>query len=74
MPVKKYIENDLKLKETDDEKFYYSEYDADALSKIIDTQRKMIEYQKRKIIKNMWQILIVIDDFADSPEFSRNSK
>ena len=22
----------------------------------------------------MWQILIVIDDFADSPEFSRNSK
>ena len=36
----KYIENDLKLKETDDEKFYYSEYDAIALSKIIETQKK----------------------------------
>ena len=46
------------------------EISTDALSKIIDTQRKMIEYQNKK----MWQILIVIDDFADSPEFSRNSK
>ena len=26
------------------------------------------------IKKKLWQILIVIDDFADSPEFSRNSK
>ena len=72
-PVKDYIEKDLKLKETDDEKFYYSEYDPEALSKIIDTQRKIIEYQKKKK-KKKWQILIVIDDFADSPEFSRNSK
>ena len=47
-PVKDYIEKDLKLKETDDEKFYYSEYDPEALSKIIDTQRKIIEYQKKK--------------------------
>ena len=74
LPVKKYIENDLKLKETDDEKFYFSEYDPEALSKIIDTQRKIIEYQKKENYKKLWQILIVIDDFADSPEFSRNSK
>ena len=39
-PVKDYIENDLKLKETDDEQFYYSEYDAVALSKIINTPQK----------------------------------
>ena len=74
MPVKKYIKNELKLEETDDEQFYFCEYDADALSKIIDTQRKMIEYQKKENYKKWWQILIVIDDFADSPEFSRNSK
>ena len=74
MPVKKYIENDLKLKETDDEKFYYSDYDSEALSKIIETQKSIIEYQKKENNKKRWQILIVIDDFADSPEFSRNSK
>ena len=73
-PVKDYIETDLKLKETDDEKIYYSEYDAVALNKIIETQKKIIEYKKKENYKKLWQILIVIDDFADSPEFSRNSK
>ena len=47
-PVKDYIENDLKLKETDDEQFYFSEYDAVALSKIINTQKQIIEYQKKR--------------------------
>ena len=51
-PVKNHIKNVLKLEETDNEQFYYSEYDPKALSQIIDTQRKMIDYQKRKIIKN----------------------
>ena len=36
----KYIENDLKLKETEDEQFYFSEYNSDALSNIIETQKK----------------------------------
>ena len=51
-PVKDYIENDLKLKETDDEQFYYSEYDAVALNKIIETHKKIIEYQKKRTIRN----------------------
>jgi hypothetical protein len=53
LPVKKYIENDLKLKETEDEQFYFSEYNSDALSNIIETQNKIIEYQKNKTIKNI---------------------
>ena len=51
LPVKKYIKNELKLEETDDEKFYFCEYNAEALSKIIDTQRKIIEYQKKQNYK-----------------------
>ena len=39
-PVKDYIENDLKLKETDEDKYYFSEYNAVALNKIIETQKK----------------------------------
>ena len=53
LPVKKYIKNELKLEETDDEKFYYNEYDPEALSKIIDTQRKIIEYQKNENYKKL---------------------
>jgi hypothetical protein len=73
-PVKEYIKNDLKLNETEEEQFYFSEYDAQALNNIIDTQRKIIEHQKKQNDKKLYQILIVIDDFADDPSFSRQSK
>ena len=73
-PVKDHIKNDLKLTETDEEKFYFSEYISEELEKIIDTQRKITEYQKKEDHKKLYQILIVIDDFADSTEFSRHSK
>jgi ABC-type dipeptide/oligopeptide/nickel transport system ATPase component len=73
-PVKDHIQNDLKLTETDKETFYFSEYMSEELEKIIDTQRKITEYQKKQEHKKLFQILIVIDDFADSPEFSRHSK
>ena len=33
LPVKKYIEEDLKAVETEDDKFYFSEYDPEALEK-----------------------------------------
>ena len=48
VPVKNHIKKELKLEETDEEKFYFSEYDPNALSKIIETQKKIIEYQKQK--------------------------
>ena len=41
----------------------------------MDTQKKIIEYQKKqKDTKHLFQILIIVDDFADDPSFSRNSK
>ena len=73
-PVKSHIEKDLKIRETDEEKLYFSEYNPEALENIIDTQKKVTEFQKKQDHKKLYQILIVIDDFADSPEFSRQSK
>ena len=49
-PVKTRIEKDLKIKETEKEPIYFSEYNSEALEKIIDTQRKITEYQKNKNI------------------------
>ncbi len=40
LAVKQYISNEMKLQETEDDKFYYDHYDADALEKIIYTQHK----------------------------------
>jgi hypothetical protein len=71
-PVKKYLEKEIKAK--DDEQFYFDHYDEDALSNIITTQRKIIEYQKKHNHNKLFSILIVVDDFADDVKFSRNSK
>jgi len=73
-PVKTYIEKDLKIRHTEEEPIYFSEYNPEALEHIISTQRKVTEYQKKENHKKLFQILIVIDDFADSVEFSRHSK
>jgi stress-induced morphogen len=74
LPVKKYIEDEMELKESDKEKFYFDHYDPDELQNIIDTQHKVIEYMKKKGHNKMYSILVVVDDFADDPRFSRHSK
>ena len=73
-PVKDYIEKEMGVKHTEEEPIYFSEYDPEALNKIISEQRKVSEHQKKENHKTLHQILIVIDDFADNPEFSRQSK
>ena len=73
-PVKHYIEEELKLKETPDDKFYYDHYDEAALENIINVQHKIITYMKAKGHTKLYQIIVVIDDFADEPAFTRQSK
>lgn len=59
----------------DDLPFYYDHYDEESLATIIKTHSRVGEFQKtEKDTKRLFQILIVIDDFADNPAFSRNSK
>jgi hypothetical protein len=45
-PVKKYIEHDMKAVETEEDKFYFSEYDPVSLDNIIETQHKITDYMK----------------------------
>ena len=74
IPVKKYIEKDLKLFESDDEQFYFDEFDPIALQSIIDTQHKIIKYQKQNNYTNLYQILIILDDVTDNAKIVRYSK
>jgi hypothetical protein len=74
VPVKHYIEKVMKVKDTKEEPIYFDHYDPVALETIINTQHKLAEYMKKQDHKKIYQILIVIDDFADSPQFTRQSK
>ena len=71
-PVKDMISKEIT--NNDDEQFYFDHYDEEALFNIINTQRKIIEYQKKHNHNKIFSILIVVDDFADDVKFSRNSK
>ena len=71
-PVKDYISKEIKPQ--DKERIYFDSYDPEALAHIIKTQHKVVDYMKEQKHKTIYQILIIIDDFADSPEFTRNSR
>ena len=62
------------INKSDDEEFYFDHYDEESLFNIINTQRKIIEYQKKHNHNKLFSILIVVDDFADDVKFSRYSK
>ena len=55
------------------EHIYYEEYDPVALKKIIETQHKLVDFQKQIKQKELFSISIVVDDFADDPKFVRYS-
>ena len=73
LPVKSYLDNKINLSE-DEPGLYYDTYDPESLESIITTQRRIIEHQKTKKSNKLFSILIIVDDFADDPSFSRNSK
>ena len=71
-PVKDYIENELKV-DGAKEPFFFDRWDPEVLNGIVDTQKKVIEESKKQKIKQLYGILIVVDDFADSPNIVHSS-
>ena len=71
-PVKDYIEKDMKLRHTEEEPIYFADYDPDALENIINTQHKIVTYMKKQGKTKLYQLLIVIDDFADDETFQND--
>ena len=70
IPVKKYIEEDLEVN-TEREQTYWDEWDEAALRRIIQQQRKITEASKKLEMKKLYQVLVVIDDFADTPQLHK---
>ena len=71
-PVKEYIRDHIKP--FDNEKVYFDSYEPEEMAQVIHTHQKVIQHQKDKNHKDLYQILIVIDDFADNPDFTRKSQ
>ena len=72
-PVKDYIEKHMKVRHTAEEPIYFDHYDPQALANILETQHKITTLKKRGDTQ-LFQILIIVDDFADDPSFTRQSK
>ena len=74
IPVKEYLNKTINLNENEPPLFYDTN-DQENLEKIIDTQKKVTEHLKsKKDNKKLYSILIIVDDFADDPSFSRKSQ
>ena len=71
-PVKEYLKKTLKQDEKK-EKYLFDSYQPAELQRIIDTQFKVVEFMKENNMRKLFQILIIIDDFADDASFTRNS-
>ena len=64
----------MKVKHTAEEPIYFDHYDPEALANILETQHKVTQFLKKRGDKKLFQILIIVDDFADDPSFTRQSK
>ena len=51
-----------------------SSYNFYGNAKLIKIFTKKIKHMKAKNKKKLYQILLIVDDFADDPSFSRHSK
>ena len=70
--VDKFLRKNLKIPE--DEQLFFDDFDVNKLNEIIETQKRIIEYQKKKNQNPLLQIAIIIDDFGGDENIMRHKK
>ena len=73
LPAKNYIEKEMKVQRTDEDPIYFDHYDRDALHEVLDTKHYITHCMKNQGDKRLFQILLIIDDFAGDPAVTRQS-
>ena len=71
-PVKEYIRKDLGVN-TDREQCWWSEWDEGALRQILAQQKKITQKSKELGMKRLFQVLVVLDDMADTPQVHKKT-
>ena len=72
--VKKYIDKEMDIKHTDEDPIYFDTFEEKDLKNVIDTQEGIIKYMKEKDYKHLYNICIIIDDWADNEKVVRKNK
>ena len=72
LPVKTFVKDHLEVPES--EQWAFDHYDPLAMHRVIDEQRAIIAAAKEKKVKKLFNILLVVDDFADDPRFTRRDQ
>ena len=70
--MKEFIEKEMGVN-TEREQVYFDKWDESALRTIIEQQKKITRTSKQLGLKKLYQVLVVIDDFADQPELHRRT-
>ena len=70
--VDKFLRKNLKIPE--DEQLFFDDFDVDKLNEIIETQKRIIQYQKKKNQNPLMQIAIIVDDFGGDERIMRHKK
>jgi GTPase SAR1 family protein len=73
LPVKRFVRERLKVDE-EEEQWAWDRYDPDALLDVINTQKRVIASAKERKLRRLFSVLVVVDDFADNPAFSRHDR
>ncbi len=63
-PLRDYVK---KLQNQEDDPSFHDEFDAEFIKKLLERQKKITEYLKKKGARKRFNICIVIDDHADNP-------
>ena len=74
-PVKDFIERRMGVNTEREQVYlvYFDKWDEAALRGIIEQQKKITRKTKELGFKKLYEILVVIDDFADQPELHRRT-
>jgi len=71
-PVKDFVKKELKVN-LEKERCFFDKFDTEALQDILSTQKRVTQLLKDRGAKQLYGVLLVIDDFADDVQVVRNS-
>jgi hypothetical protein len=63
-PLREYV---TKLQDQEKDPTFHDEFDVDFVKGLLERQKKITEYLKKKGVKKRFNIAIIIDDHADNP-------
>jgi hypothetical protein len=72
--VMKYQQKEMGVPKDEYPELYHEDYDPAKLQEIIETHKHVVQVAKEKRLRKIPGILVLVDDHADNPAFSKSDK